>query len=43
MKGASNFKGPGDIELAVFLAGNDILLCPENVPVAIDKTRNCVY
>lgn len=37
MKGASNFKGPGDLELAVLLAGNDILLCPENVPVAMTK------
>lgn len=37
MKGASNFKGPGDLEIAVILAGNDILLCPENVPVAVQK------
>ncbi len=37
MKGASNFKGPGDLEIAVLLAGNDILLCPENVPVAVEK------
>lgn len=37
MKGASNFKGPGDLEIAMLLAGNDILLCPENVPVAVKK------
>ncbi|MBF4484333.1 glycoside hydrolase family 3 N-terminal domain-containing protein [Flavobacterium sp. CSZ] len=37
MKGASNFKGPGDLEIAVILAGNDVLLCPENVPVAVQK------
>lgn len=37
MKGAANFKGPGDLEIAVLLAGNDILLCPENVPVAVQK------
>jgi beta-glucosidase-like glycosyl hydrolase/CubicO group peptidase (beta-lactamase class C family) len=37
MKGASNFKPPGDLEVAVILAGNDILLCPENVPVAAQK------
>jgi beta-glucosidase-like glycosyl hydrolase/CubicO group peptidase (beta-lactamase class C family) len=37
MKGASNFKGPGDLEIAVLLAGNDILLCPENVPAAVEK------
>lgn len=37
MKGASNFKKPGDIDLEAFLAGNDILLFAENVPVAIKK------
>jgi beta-glucosidase-like glycosyl hydrolase/CubicO group peptidase (beta-lactamase class C family) len=37
MKGASNFKQPGDIDLAAFLAGNDLLLFPENVPLAIEK------
>lgn len=40
MKAASNFKGPGDLELAAFLAGNDILLCPEDVPVGIKKLEN---
>lgn len=39
MKGASNFKGPGDIDLAAFLAGNDILLCPDDVPLAIEKIK----
>lgn len=37
MKGASNFKTPGDIDVAAFLAGNDVLLFAENVPLAIDK------
>ena len=37
MKGASNFKKPGDIDLEAFLAGNDVLLFAENVPVAIQK------
>lgn len=37
MKGASNFKQPGDIDLAAFLAGNDILLFAENVPIALTK------
>ncbi len=40
MKGASNFKSPGDIDLAAFQAGNDILLFPENVPVAIQKIKD---
>jgi beta-N-acetylhexosaminidase len=37
MKGASNFKKPGEIDLEAFLAGNDILLFPEDVPTAIEK------
>lgn len=37
MKGVSNFSTPGDIDLAAFMAGNDVLLISENVPVAIDK------
>jgi beta-N-acetylhexosaminidase len=40
MKGASNFKQPGDIDLEAFLAGNDILLFPENVPLAVIKFQN---
>jgi beta-N-acetylhexosaminidase len=37
MKGASNFRKPGDIDLEAFLAGNDILLFAENVPLAAEK------
>lgn len=37
MKGASNFKKPGDIDLEAFKAGNDILLFPEDVPTAVAK------
>lgn len=40
MKGASNFKKPGEIELAAFLAGNDVLLIPEDVPKAVDYLKN---
>ncbi|WP_300564583.1 glycoside hydrolase family 3 N-terminal domain-containing protein [Flavobacterium sp.] len=39
MKGASNFKKPGEIDLEAFLAGNDILLFAEDVPTAIEKFR----
>ncbi len=35
MKGAANFKQPGDIDLAAFMAGNDVLLFSENPPKAI--------
>ncbi len=37
MKAAKNFREPGDIDLEAFQAGNDILLCAENVPVAAEK------
>lgn len=39
MKGASNFKGIGDLELAVLEAGNDIFLCPDDVPAALEKLK----
>lgn len=39
MKGASSYLEPGDIDLEAFLAGNDVLLFAENVPVAIEKFR----
>ncbi|MGJ5640759.1 glycoside hydrolase family 3 N-terminal domain-containing protein [Formosa sp. S-31] len=42
MKGVANFSSPGDIDLAAFLAGNDILLISEDVPKAIEKlTEAC--
>lgn len=37
MKGAANFSAPGDIDLAAFLAGNDVLLISENVKLAVAK------
>lgn len=40
MKGASNFKNPGEIDLAAFLAGNDVLTMSEDVPKASLKIFN---
>ncbi len=40
MKGASQFKLPGQLELAAFLAGNDVLLFSENASIAIDAMFN---
>ncbi|NBL65708.1 serine hydrolase [Flavobacterium sp. NST-5] len=37
MKGASNFKQPGEIDFEAFVAGNDVLLFAENVPLAMEK------
>ena len=39
MKGISNFSEPGDIDLAAFLAGNDVMLMSEDVPKAISKFK----
>ncbi len=43
MKGASDFKAPGDIDLAAFKAGNDILLISEDVPLASQKIISAYY
>ncbi len=43
MKGASDFKSPGDIDLAAFLAGNDVLLISEDVPLASQKIVSAYY
>ena len=37
MKGVSNYSQPGEIDLAAFLAGNDILLISEDVPKASQR------
>ena len=42
MKGAANFVLPGEIELTAFIAGNDILLIPEDVPAATAKIQNAL-
>jgi beta-glucosidase-like glycosyl hydrolase/CubicO group peptidase (beta-lactamase class C family) len=39
MKGVKNSNTPSEINFEAFMAGNDILLFPENVPVAIDKFK----
>ncbi len=43
MKGASNFRSPGDIDAAAFWAGNDVLLISEDVPMAIAKIEEGYY
>lgn len=42
MKALTEHYAPGEIELEAFLAGNDILLCPLDVPVAIDRIEKAV-
>ncbi len=42
MKGAANFAQPGEIDLAAFLAGNDVLLFSENVPKAMELFEKAI-
>ena len=39
MKGVSDFKIPSEINFEAFMAGNDVLLFPVNVPTAIEKFK----
>ena len=39
MKSVSDFKLPSEINFEAFMAGNDVLLFPENVAAAIDKFK----
>ncbi len=43
MKGVAKYYAPGYAEAAAALAGNDILLFPENVPLAIDLIEKYVH
>ena len=40
MKGAADFNEPGEIDLAAFLAGNDVLLISEDIP-KFPRSFNC--
>ncbi len=42
MKGVTKHFKPGEIELRAILAGNDILLLPENIELAFTTLRNAV-
>ena len=42
MKGVANYYKPGDIELKALLAGNDILLLPQNVEAAVTKIKQAI-
>ena len=39
MKGVSDFKIPSEVNFEAFMAGNDVLLFPENVPATIEKFK----
>jgi beta-N-acetylhexosaminidase len=42
MDGVTNYHKPGDIELMALLAGNDILLLPLDIPLAMEKINQAV-
>ncbi|WP_456376314.1 glycoside hydrolase family 3 N-terminal domain-containing protein [Lutibacter sp.] len=42
MKGAANYAKPGDIDLAAFIAGNDMLLIPEDVKAAVKNIKKAL-
>ena len=42
MKGVSKYNKPGYIELKALIAGNDILLLPQNVPAAVEEIQKAI-
>lgn len=42
MKGVSRYYKPGEVDLRALLAGNDVLLFPEDVPAAVSRIKDAV-
>lgn len=42
MKGAANYSSSAEINLAAILAGNDVLLIPQDVPASITLIKNAI-
>lgn len=42
MQGVAKYFEPGDVDLRAFMAGNDVLLFSQNVPVAIAKIQKAI-
>ena len=42
MKAVSDLYSPGDLDLQALIAGNDVLLCAENIPLAINKIKEAI-
>lgn len=42
MKAVANYAKPGEVELVALIAGNDMLLIPEDVPAAIAKIKSAL-
>jgi beta-glucosidase-like glycosyl hydrolase/CubicO group peptidase (beta-lactamase class C family) len=43
MKGAADFNETGEIDLAAFMAGNDVMLMSEDVALGVEKIKNAYY
>lgn len=43
MDGVAKYFKPGEVDLRAFLAGNDVLLFSQDVPVAIDKIKTALH
>ncbi len=42
MKGVASYYEPGEVDVKAILAGNDVLLFPEDVPVGIKKIKEAI-
>ncbi|MCD4746717.1 MAG: serine hydrolase [Bacteroidales bacterium] len=42
MKGVTKYYKPGDIEVKALMAGNDILLLPQDLPMAIKRIKSAI-
>lgn len=42
MSGVANYNNPGEVDLEALIAGNDVLLFPQNVPDAIQKIKGAI-
>ncbi|MCJ8165820.1 serine hydrolase [Pontibacter sp. E15-1] len=42
MKGVSSYYKPGEVDLKALLAGNDVLLFPEDVPTAVNYIKGAI-
>ncbi|MDX5423537.1 MAG: glycosyl hydrolase, partial [Hymenobacteraceae bacterium] len=42
MKGVSRYYKPGEVDLKALMAGNDVLLFPEDVPVAVKRIKAAI-
>ena len=42
MKGVTKFYEPGEVDVKAIMAGNDVLLFPLNVPVAVNKIKEAI-